>query len=103
MGVVSMGKEDVKRYIEFEAPGMGVVDNSVSEVVCYRQSCEGRVAVDPQTIVPEDGDAVDVVARDPETHNVCQVEIYCSPECRNQEYSLGNMGAGGDGGGRDGA
>lgn len=81
-----MSEEDVKRYIEFKAPGMGVVDNDVSEVVCYRDGCEEHVSVDPATLVPEDADAVDVEAQDPETMNTYQVEIYCTPDCRNRTY-----------------
>lgn len=84
-----MSKDDVRRYIEFEAPGMGVVDNDVSEVVCYRDECDERVEVDPPTLVPEDEDAIDVEARDAESHNVFQVEIYCSSTCRNKFYGAG--------------
>lgn len=83
-----MGKEDVKRYIELEVPGMGVVDNDVSEVVCYRGECDNRIEVHPATLVPEDQEAVDVEARDPETMNTYQVEIYCSPDCRNKNYGV---------------
>lgn len=85
-----MTKEDVKRYISYEAPGLGVVDNEVSEVVCNNDGCDGRVEVDPATLVPEDPDAVDVEARDPETMNRYQVEIYCSSECRSETYG-GNV------------
>lgn len=87
-----MSEEDVKRYIEFEAPGMGIVDNEASEVVCYRDGCDERVEVDPPTLVPEDEDAVDVEARDPETMNIYQVEIYCTPECRNRMYGVADDG-----------
>jgi len=88
-----MTKEDVKRYLSFEAPGMGVVANRPAAVVCCRGSCGEIVPIDPDTIVPEDADAVDVEARDPDSHNVYQVEIYCCGECRNAEYAGGESDA----------
>lgn len=86
-----MSKEDVKRYLEYEVPAIGMVDNDVSEVVCLRDDCEERVEVDPASLVVEDDDAVDVVSElfDHESGQATgrkQVEIYCSPECRNGQY-----------------
>lgn len=83
---------DLLRYIEYEAPGAGIVHNDVSEVVCFNDECDGRVSVDPATIVIEDENAVDVESKefDPETGETTgyvRVEIYCSPECRNEFYS----------------
>jgi len=88
-----MTKEDVKRYLSFEAPGMGVVANRPAAVVCFRVSCDEVVPIDPDTIVPEDRDAVDVEARDPDSHNVYQVEIYCCADCRNAAYAGGGSDA----------
>lgn len=82
---------DTIRYIEYEAPGMAMVENDVSEVVCFHEDCDERVPVDPATIVPEPAEAVDIEARemDPqtgETTGYTRVEIYCSTECRNDRY-----------------
>ena len=88
-----MSEEDVRRYLSFEAPGMGVVANRAAAVVCFRGSCDEVVSVDPATMVPEDPDAVDVEARDPDSHNTYQVEIYCSGECRNAAYAGGETDA----------
>jgi len=86
----SDGFERVRRYIEYETPGMGMVQNDVSAVVCFNDVCTERVTVDPATLVIE-GDGVDVVSRelDPETGATTgyeRVEIYCSPACRNDHY-----------------
>ena len=86
-----MSEDDILRYIEYEAPGMGVVDNMVSEVVCYRTTCDNRIEVDPHTLVVEDDDAVDVEAKDIDSANTYQIEIYCSGECRNEAYSRGEV------------
>lgn len=85
---------DTLRYIEYEAPGMGMVHNDVSEVVCFNDECDGRIPVDPATMVVEDEEAVDVESKefDPdtgETTGYTRVEIYCSPDCRNEFYSRG--------------
>ena len=88
-----MSKDDVKRFIEQEVAGIGMVENDVSEVVCFREECEGRVSVDPATLVVEDDEAVDLVAEvgvaDPDVPaDRERVEIYCSPECRNKRYEV---------------
>lgn len=82
-----MSKDDVRRYIEYEAPGMGMVENEVSEVVCFRDECRGRIEVDPATLVVEDDEAVDVESGFVGEPNRTRLEIYCSPECRNKRYS----------------
>lgn len=92
---------DLLRYIEYEAPGMGMVHNDVSEVVCFNGQCDARITVDPATLVIEDDDAVDVESRefDPETGETTgytRVEIYCSSECRNEQYSTRPESVGGD-------
>lgn len=86
-----MSREDVKRYIELEVPDIGLVENDVSEVVCFRGECDNRVRVDSATLVVEDNDAVDLVAEvgvaDPnEPADRKRVEIYCSPGCRDKRY-----------------
>ena len=86
-----MSKDDVKRYIEMEAPDIGMVENEVSEVVCFNESCKSRIEVDPATLVVEDTDAVETIAEvgipDPEEPaDRKRVEIYCSPKCRNNRY-----------------
>jgi len=88
-----MSKDDVRRYIKFEAPSLAMVENDVSKVVCFRNGCSEQVTVDPSTLVPEDDEAVDLVAQvadmgDPlqeDAHD--RVEIYCSSDCRNQRYT----------------
>lgn len=87
-----MAKEDVKRYIKFEAPGMGMVENKPASVVCFNNECDTEIEVDPDTLVPWDDDAVDVVSEemDMETGELTgrhQVEIFCSSGCRNGHYS----------------
>ena len=57
-----MSEEDIRRYIEFDMPAMGIVENDASEVVCFNDGCEERVEIDPETLVPEDPDAVDLEA-----------------------------------------
>lgn len=83
---------DLIRYIEYEAPGMGMVHNDVSEVVCFDNDCEERVPVDPHTLVVEDdGLSIESEEYDPETGQTTgytAVEIYCSIECRNNTYSI---------------
>jgi predicted nucleic acid-binding Zn-ribbon protein len=79
------------RYIEYEAPGMGMVENDVTAVECLNRDCDASVKVDPYTLYPEDDDAVDLESKemDMETGELTgysQVEIFCSPECRNQRY-----------------
>ena len=88
-----MTEEDVARYIELEVADIGMVENAVSEVVCYRPGCGERIAVDPATLVIEDDDAVETVTNVPADAadplgptDRKQVEIYCSPECRNERY-----------------
>ena len=83
---------DVLRYLEYEAPGMGMVENTVSEVVCLNDNCDERVTVDPDTYHPLDADAVDVESEEwdmeaGEPTGYTQVEIYCSTECRNEQYT----------------
>lgn len=96
-----MAKEDVNRYIEFEAPGIAMVENDVAAVVCFRPECETSVSVDPATLVVEDEDAVDIVSEavDPEDpvngDTRDQVEIFCSLECRNQTYNFHSYPDGG--------
>ena len=58
-----MSKDDVRRYIKFEAPSLAMVENDVSKVVCFRNGCSEQVTVDPSTLVPEDDEAVDLVAQ----------------------------------------
>lgn len=81
-----MGEREVKRYIELEAPKAGVVANDASEVVCYRSECDEGIKVDPTTLVLEDDDAVEVEAEEP-GGGFLEMQLYCSPECRNQRYS----------------
>lgn len=80
------------RYIEYEAPGAGMVHNDVAQVVCFNDECSSRVDVDPATLVVEDSDAVSIESKefDPgtgETTGYTRVEIYCSGDCRNEFYS----------------
>ncbi len=82
-----MSEQDVKRYLEFEVPGIGMVENDVSEVVCFNSDCNERVTVDPATLVPEDDEAVDVESRELGSNTRYQVEIYCSTSCRNDHYA----------------
>lgn len=87
-----MSPDDLKRYIEEEAPGIGVLGNDVSAVVCFRNECTDTVSVDPETLVVEDRDAVDVESEEydfekGETTGRVRVEIYCSPACRKEQYS----------------
>lgn len=82
-----MGREEIKRYIELEAPAIGIVENAVSELVCFRKECDERVTVDPGTFVPEDPEAVDVESKELGTDR-WRCEIYCSQECRNEQYTL---------------
>lgn len=82
---------DVLRFIEYEAPGLGMVENDVAAVVCFNDDCESTVAVDPATLVVEDDDAVDIESEEfdhetGETTGRTRVEIYCSIECRNEKY-----------------
>lgn len=81
-----MSKQDIKRHIETEVPGYCIVENQTSEVVCFND-CDERVAVDPATLVPEAKAAVEVEAEAPGT-GTRHVQIYCSPECRNEHYGL---------------
>ena len=83
---------DLLRYIEYEAPGMGIVDNDVSEVVCHNPMCDETIPVDPASLVAEDEDAVDVESEEydmesGERTGYVQVEIYCEPSCRNDAYT----------------
>jgi hypothetical protein len=78
------------RHIQYEAPGLGVVENEVSAVVCFNEECDETVRVDPATLVVEDDEAVSVEADvyDPETGGTTgrtEVEIYCSKDCRNEQ------------------
>lgn len=71
---------------------MAMVENDVAAVVCLNDDCEERVEVDPATLYVEDEDGC---AIESETYDMeagestgrSQVEIYCSPECRNDHYS----------------
>ena len=83
-----MSEEDVRRYIEFDMPAMGVVENSASELVCFNDGFEERVEVDPATLVPEEEEAVDVVADVAGSNTRKNVQVYCSKECRNETYSV---------------
>lgn len=83
---------DLLRYIEYEAPGMGVVENKVSSVVCFETECEERITVDPETLVIEDEEGVSVEAKkfDPETGETTGavgVQLFCSPDCRDEYYT----------------
>lgn len=91
---------DLLRYIEYEAPGMGIVHNDVSEVVCCNEECDSRVKVAPETLVEKDDSAVSVESEEydmeaGEPTGATRVEIYCSPTCRNEQYAVSD-------GGRDG-
>jgi len=86
-----MTKHDVKRYIEQEVADIGMLENEVSEVVCFREGCDRRIDVDPVTLVVEDQEAVETIAEvatgpKAETERK-RVEVYCSPECRIKRYS----------------
>lgn len=83
---------DVLRYIEYEAPGMGMVHNDVSAVVCDNDECDASVLVDPATLLPEDEDARDIESKEMdmetgETTGYTRVEIYCSRECLSEAYT----------------
>jgi hypothetical protein len=91
-----MTKEDVNRFVEYEAPGIGIVENDPAELVCFRHECEETVEVHPLTLVPEDDDAVDVEAGFIGDSSRVRYEIYCSGECRNKNYDAGTDRQGGD-------
>ena len=85
-----MAEEDVIRYIEYEAPGIGIIDNDVAAVICQNDVCDEWVKVDPDTNVVEDGIEVqseefDMEAGEPTGRTI--VELSCSPECRNDHFS----------------
>lgn len=89
-----MGREEVDRYIEAEVPDMGLIENRTSAVECFRPDCEKTIELDPSTYVVEDPDAVELISEvldnpgDPTAEaDAKQVEIYCSPDCRNNRYS----------------
>ena len=84
---------DLVRYIEYEAPGMGIVENEVSEVVCFNDQCDDRIEVDPATLVEEESKAVSIESKimdmqTGERTGGVRVEIYCSSDCRNDQYSI---------------
>ena len=83
-----MSKDDVRRYIEYDMPAMGVVQNDASEVICFNDGCETRVEVDPVTLVPEPADAVDVEAKVAGSNSRYNVQVFCSPGCRNETYTV---------------
>lgn len=83
---------DILRYIEYEAPGMGMIHNDVAAVVCDNDPCNETVSVDPNTLVIEDESAVDIESEEMdmetgEKTGYTRVEIYCSPQCRNEAYT----------------
>lgn len=89
-----MSRQDLKRYIEQQVPNLGEVANDPSALLCFNDDCEESVEVDPGTLVVEDADAVELVSEigkpDPTTPpDRKRVEVYCSPECRNQRYGVG--------------
>jgi len=83
---------DLIRYIEYEAPGIAMVENDVARVVCFNDDCKQTVDVDPHTMYVRDEDACSIES---ETYDMeagektghSRVEIYCSPECRNDQYN----------------
>lgn len=86
-----MTKDDLARYIEEEAPGIGILINDVAAVVCEHEECDERVTVDPATLVEEDEGAESVAADvyDPETGETTgrtELSIYCSEECKRKMY-----------------
>lgn len=98
---VTMGKEEVLRYFEEEVPDMGVIENKPAALVCFARDCETRVEIDPETLVPESDDAVEVNPYDTDGEPTKQVQVFCSGECRNRHYSHGRVlseSGGGDGG-----
>ncbi|WP_435125452.1 hypothetical protein [Halobaculum sp. D14] len=87
-----VGCVDVLRYIEMEAPGIGMVHNEPAAVVCNNDECYERINIDPATKVVEDDEATSIESKefDPETGELTgytRVEIYCSPACRNQHFA----------------
>lgn len=84
-----MSRDDVRRYIEFDMPAMGIVQNKASELVCFTDGCDERVTVDPETLVAEDTDACCVEADVAGSNTRVNVQVFCSPECRNETYSVG--------------
>lgn len=82
-----MTREDVKRYLQFEAPAIGEVLNEPAAVECLNDECEETVQIDPATKVIE-GDGVETRSRIARESNRERVEIYCSAECRNDNYGV---------------
>lgn len=86
-----MTREDVNRYIEYEAAGIGVIENDVAAVVCMADDCDNRVRVDPATNVPENGIEVkseefDMAFGEPTGKTI--VHIFCSKDCRARKYQV---------------
>lgn len=86
-----MTRQDIIRYIEEEAPGIGILENDTAAVVCLNVGCEETVDVDPDTLVVE-GEGVEVESEEydmeaGERTGRTFVEIYCSSECRNEHYT----------------
>jgi hypothetical protein len=83
-----VSRDDVRRYIEFDMPAMGIVENKASELVCFTDGCDERITVDPETLVAEDTDACCVEADVAGSNTRVNVQLFCSIECRNETYSV---------------
>jgi len=89
-----VGCVEMLRYIEYNTPEMAILENAPAAVVCQFDGCEETISVDPETLVVEDEDAVEL---DAEVYDIeagqstghSRIDIYCSPECRNDDLAEG--------------